>query len=69
MHVGRVDIVKKPVNMKNITGTIPGVLNIKKVKGTEKRRPSCTITIPCFILSERYPARMPPKPPTRDYLF
>ena len=36
IHMGRVDIVKKPVNMKNITGTIPGVLNIKKVKGTEK---------------------------------
>ena len=63
MQSGSVDIEKNPMMMKKITGMIPVVLNMKKIKGRDNKSPPWIKNDLPFILSEKYPAIMPPKPP------
>ena len=63
MQSGTVAIEKKPMMMKKITGIKPEVLNIKKINGRVNKSPPWIKNDLLFILSEKYPAIMPPKPP------
>ena len=60
---GSVAIEKNPTMMKKTTGIIPVVLNMKKIKGRDNKSPPWIKNDLLFILSEKYPAIIPPKPP------
>ena len=67
MQGGSVAIEKNPVMMKKIMPIIPGFLNIKKINGMDSKSPPWIKSDFLFILSDKYPANIPPKPPMMLY--